>query len=193
VNRSKAGRRYGGQDAAAALQECARELNRIPSRNAYLFWRAAAERRRRNKRGYPSASTIDQFYAERGGWLAALEDAGLVAPRTTTVRVFVRSKDEAAELAAVARAAGLIATHAGNRKWLEMRGTLAEVKREMIDRTPTLAAATVTLWEPRTRTLGTRRSTRSIAPRQGESTLQRPTELEAFSEIRATHLGEADT
>jgi hypothetical protein len=150
--RGKRKRRYCQQDAVAALQECARELNRIPSPNAYWYWRAAAERRYRITRGYPSQAVVTRLYAKRGGWIAALEDAELVEPPAMTVRVMVPSKEQAADLAAVARAAGLVAAHAGNRNWLEVRGTFGQIRHRIVDCTRSLEIAELTLWEPRTMT-----------------------------------------
>jgi hypothetical protein len=144
---------YSQEDAAAGLRACARELNRPPSRHAYTHWRAATERGRRGTHGRPCSSVIVRLYSERGGWLAALEDAGLVEPPAMTVRVVVASEQQAAELLALARAHGLIAAHSSNRRSLEVRGTVGQVRREIVDCARTLAIADLTLWEPRTRTL----------------------------------------
>jgi hypothetical protein len=146
--RSKAGRRYSKGDAIAALHECARELNRTPSSTAYRSWSPAAERRRRGTVGYPSDRAISRLYSERGGWLAALEDADLVQPPAMTVRVVTASKQKAIDLATVIRAAGLLATQAGNRNWLETRGTLTETRSTIRDCSATVGVTDLTLWEP---------------------------------------------
>jgi len=142
--------RYTKEEAAAALRDCARELDRAPSKRAYSYWREAAERRRGGRRGYPCANVIGRLYAERGGWTAALEDAALIAPPAMTVRVHVSTKDEAAELVAVARAKGLIAAHASNRTWIEVRGNVARVRRRIIDCARAVALPNLTIWEPQT-------------------------------------------
>jgi hypothetical protein len=146
-------RRYSRQHAIAALNECADELERAPSRDAYGYWRATAKRRRRGTHRYPSVIAIGRLYAERGGWRAALEDAGLVEPPAMTVRVVVATKAEARDLMAIARRTGFMAAHAGNRNWLEVRGTLEQGKRFILGCARTRTTNTVTLWEPQTRTL----------------------------------------
>src|SRR5207244_3413091 len=89
---SKIPRRYSEQDAIAAVRECAREINRPPSTSAYRAWRVPAEQRRRGNATYPSTSAVLRLYADRGGWLAALEVAGLIQPPAMTVRVITPSK-----------------------------------------------------------------------------------------------------
>jgi hypothetical protein len=144
---------YNKDHAAAALQECAGEISRAPSRRAYTGWRAAVEKCRPRMRRHPCASLIARLYAHQGGWLAALEDAGLVAPPPMTVRVVVGSEEEVVELLAAVRARDLIAAHAGNNKWFEVRGTFALVRRNIVECARSLAVTKVTLWEPATTTL----------------------------------------
>jgi hypothetical protein len=153
VRGRKAVPQYTREAVADVLKECARELNRAPSRHAYKYWRAAAQPRRRSTRGYPCANVIGRLYKERGGWVAALEDAGLLAPPAMTVRVTVASKEEAVELVASARAQALIAARPTTGNWFEVRGRIAQVRGEIVDCARTLAIADLVLWEPQMRTL----------------------------------------
>ena len=41
------------------------------------------------------------------------------------------SKNDAVELAALARAAGLVAANAGNRNWVEIRGAITETRQQI--------------------------------------------------------------
>jgi hypothetical protein len=142
---------YRPEDAIAALRECARRLGRPPSVHAYDSWRLAAKRGKRTARRFPQSQAIFRLYAQKGGWRAALEDAGLIECPTTTIRVRLASIEEAAELASVVRLRGLIASHPRNRKWVEIQGTISAT-RDAIAGTAALVG-TVTLWEPQTRTL----------------------------------------
>lgn len=87
------------------------------------------------------------MFADRGGWTAALEDAGRRASPTATVRIVAADKKQAIELAAALRAQGLLAAHAGNRNWVEVHAELSEVKRAI--RASHQGAPTVlTIWDP---------------------------------------------
>ena len=145
-------RRYSEQDVEAALRECAVELNRVPSRNAYQYWREATARRRPRSRQHPSAVFIVRLYAERGGWRSALENADLVPLPRKTVRVTVETATQAAELTASARAAGLIAAHAGTRRCVEILGTLAADRQKIVE-LASRCSTVITLSEPSTRTV----------------------------------------
>ena len=72
---------------------------------------------------------------------------------TLHVRVTTASKHSAIKLAALARATGIIAAHAGNRNWIEVRGTIAQTKRETIELALSTATQWLTLWEPDARRL----------------------------------------
>jgi hypothetical protein len=126
---TKEAHRYTKQEATAALHECARELRRTPSSTAYSAWRPSGERRRRGSTTYPSLGVIQRLYAERGGWIAALEDAGLIAAPTTTVRVVAPTRKQAGETAAALREHGLLVAHARNLRWVEVRANLSGVRR----------------------------------------------------------------
>jgi hypothetical protein len=152
---SIAARRYAEQDAIAAIQECARDINRTPSTVAYKAWRAVAEHRRRGNTTYPSISAIVRLYANRGGWIAALEGSGLLAPPNETVRIIARTRADAVELGVALRACGHLAIHARNQNWIEFQGTLAEA-RAALSGTPMFVKAEV-LWDPRTLTATTPR------------------------------------
>lgn len=142
------GRRYDERDATAALRACAVELQRAPSKQAYHYWRAAAVHRRRRPGIYPSAGTISVLYMQRGGWRAALEDAQLVAAPAATVRVVVASSHEASALVEKVRSRGLVAAHGGGTRYLEARGTAAELRRAIVASAEELCLETVALWEP---------------------------------------------
>jgi hypothetical protein len=151
--RRDARRRYATEDVAAALQECARELHRTPSRNAYFYWRQASRRKHLSVRGYPSVGVIGRLYADRGGWIGALEDAELREAPAMTVRVVLETQWEAVELVLLARGRGLTAAHAGSRRWIEVRGNLSTVRRDVIDLSRALGTMKLTLWVPRTKIL----------------------------------------
>jgi hypothetical protein len=144
--------RYTREDVVSALQRCARELRRPPSKNAYHWWRAATHRRNR-RAYYPGLMTIWRLYQERGGWVAGLEEAGLVEPPRMTVRVVVPTHDLAADLVARARDAGLNAAHVRRHSWIEVRGTITAVKTEILGCAGALEIENLTLWEPSTKTL----------------------------------------
>jgi hypothetical protein len=140
---------YTAGDAAAALRECAEELDRVPSRRAYNYWRSAAERRRKQTR-YPCASSIAQLYKSAGGWIAALEDAQLVTRPQRTVRVIVPNHDEALKLFECVRKSGLTAARTHTNYWFEVRGTTSEVKPVIIQCARDANLRHVTFWEPAT-------------------------------------------
>jgi Homing endonuclease associated repeat len=148
---TKDAHRYTKKEAIAALHECARELNRTPSTTAYRAWRPAGERRRRGSTTYPSLSVIGRLYAERGGWSAALEDADLVTAPTTTIRVVAPNRKQAAETAAALQAHGLLAAHARNLCWVEVRASLTEVRRAIRESRST--PEDLFIWDPAARTL----------------------------------------
>jgi hypothetical protein len=95
---SNAVNKYSEADIILAVRECANELQRAPSSHAYHAWRLAAERRRRSI-VYPSTHAIRRQYRSRGGWIAALEAAGLREPPTHCVRVLTPSRRDAARAA----------------------------------------------------------------------------------------------
>jgi hypothetical protein len=141
--------RYTREDATTALQECARALGRAPSSNAYNHWRATIRQRRRMSRSYPCAKTISVLYSDQGGWIAALEDAGLCEPPAMTVRAVVENPGQAEDLALALLAKGCVVAHRSNRRSVEVRGTIASVARVLAN--AGLATAPVKLWEPRSR------------------------------------------
>jgi hypothetical protein len=143
---------YTERDAITALQTCAQEIQRAPSKAAYDHWRAAALRRRKGPVRYPSTVTVFRLYKQRGGWLAALEDAGLVRP-PTTVRIIAATKQQAAVLGARLRAEGLIVNHTGRATWLEATTPVAQLRRLVADCAEGLCLDAVFLWEPRVRRL----------------------------------------
>lgn len=157
-------RRYTMEEAASALRECAQALGRPPSDTSYTQWRSTVRRGRRTSRRYPCSPTIFRLYRERGGWIAALEDAGLVDPPRTTVRALVKDKHQARDLVALARTAGLAASHDRRLEWIEVRGTLADV-RQALAGIPTLTNTPIALWCPHTRTLD--RNTADDRPNSG--------------------------
>lgn len=159
---SKAARRYSEREAIDAVQECARELKRTPSTTAYDAWCSAAEQRRRGNVTYPCSRTICRLYRARGGWIAALEDTGLLAPPNGSVRIIARTIPDAIELAAALRASGHLAVHVGHRNWIEFHGTLAEAGLALSGK-PTSASAEA-LWDPRTRARATPPTNRSGEP-----------------------------
>jgi hypothetical protein len=66
------------------------------------------------------------------------------------VRVLVETKEEAAELLAFERDAGIIATNPRGSKSVELKGTLTSVRTAIIDARSQLVTSRLTLWEPHT-------------------------------------------
>lgn len=95
---------------------------------------------------YPSEHAISRMFAERGGWIAALEEAGLLEPPSMTVRVIAADKKQAVALVATFRANGLLAAHAGNRNWVEVQAEISEVKRAT--RLSHNKAVVIAVWDP---------------------------------------------
>jgi hypothetical protein len=71
---------YKREEVLAALQQCQRELGRRPSVTVFTRW-SREKRRDARKRGaaarVPGPAVVYRYYpSERGGWIAALRDAG---------------------------------------------------------------------------------------------------------------------
>jgi hypothetical protein len=143
---STAPRKYTRPAIVAALRECAAELHRVPSSHAYQAWRIPAERRRPGA-FYPTATVIFRHYADRGGWIAALEDADLVTPPHNTVRIVTQSAQDAGQLAETLRDDGHIAAHAGSHRWVEMLGSSQAAKLALIRISPWSGTA-YAIWDP---------------------------------------------
>jgi hypothetical protein len=144
---------YSASEATVALRECAHELGRPPSRNAYSHWRAAAQKRRQPMRTYPSASIITHLYSQRGGWRGALEQAELLSSPKTTVRVTTAARGDAVVLVDVLRSAGHVAAYVNGTNWIEVLGTLANVKSLLQVLASDIGSTRLALWEPCTETL----------------------------------------
>jgi hypothetical protein len=140
--------RYTRDHFVFALRECARELNRTPSRAAYRTWRAAVKRRRKKRDYYPSAPWFAQRYAAQGGWVAALEDAGLIEPPANSLRIVVERPEQARSLAELLRAGGLVAARQ-QRRSVEVRADVHELRAALRALEEPLNA--LTIWNPRTR------------------------------------------
>jgi hypothetical protein len=140
---------YTIEDVVAALGECARELRRTPSSTAYRGWRTAANRRRRGHKGYPSIQAILDRYRNRGGWIAALEEAGLFRPPPHTIRISTPSKSDAARLASALRARGHVVAHGGRCSWIEFYGDVGDARLAVARSSG--AVDGITLFDPTTR------------------------------------------
>jgi hypothetical protein len=142
-------RRHSDHDAAAALNLCAESLGRPPSAAAYSAWRDAKQRGKRTARHHPTVSTIIRHYSQRGGWRAALEDAGLVETPRTTLRATLTSRTAAAELSQLLRSHGMLLSHHRSLRWLDIEASTVSAIRELIEQTGA-SVGTIALWEPST-------------------------------------------
>lgn len=79
-----------------------------------------------------------------------LENAELIESPTSTVRALVETQEEAAELLSFARCARIITTNPLGRKYVEIRGALAQVRSAIIDARAELRSSRLILWEPST-------------------------------------------
>jgi hypothetical protein len=95
------GSSFTREEAIEALNECRRDLQRVPSLTEYLGWTRRPDVKRRDGRRPSSQGPFDRLF---GGYLAALEAAGLcntgtgtwAAPRSTHARAGAyRQTDEA--------------------------------------------------------------------------------------------------
>jgi hypothetical protein len=75
----------------------------------------------------PAQKTISIMYSDQGGWIAALEDAGLWEAPAMTVRAVVENPDQAEEPRGHALRERCVVVHRSNRRWVEVRGTTASV------------------------------------------------------------------
>lgn len=67
---------YSAQEVVAALQECAKDLGRVPSWWGYICWSRRVDVKRRPGRRPRSQSVFERLWPE-GGYYAALQAAGL--------------------------------------------------------------------------------------------------------------------